>query len=274
MGNRSYEINTIKELYARSGNQCAFPGCSHELFIDGNINLSQICHIYGLKPGSARYTSEIPEENLNKISNLILLCPYHHKMVDSQPEVYLPDTLISMKKSHEAEVSRSQEISFNIPMYETEIDLTKLNIWMDENGYEFQEKHIRKTINKILVQHRNTRVIFAKIIDVYCNNGEINMREVLNELNCDEYQLAYQLQLLEDMKFIEEGRYTRNSIESFIELEDGSLCDVSGNYVFKLNCGDWYFAKKGEIILMIRQYINSFECFMDFIINGNTSYIV
>lgn len=274
MGNRSYEINTIKELYARSGNQCAFPGCSHELFIDGNINLSQICHIYGLKPGSARYTSEIPEENLNKISNLILLCPYHHKMVDSQPEFYLPDTLLSMKKTHEAEVSRSQEISFNIPMYGTEIDLTKLNLWMDENGYEVKEKHIIKTIDKILVQQRNTRVVLAKIIEVYCNNDEINMREVLNELNCDEYQLAYQLQLLEDMKFIEEERYTGNDIESFIELGDGSLYDVSGDYVYKLRFGEWYFAKKGKIILMICQYINSFEHFMDFLINGNISYIV
>lgn len=274
MGNRSYEINTIKELYARSGNQCAFPGCSNELFIDGNINLSQICHIYGLKPGSARYTSEISEEKLNKISNLILLCPYHHKMVDSQPEIYLPNTLISMKESHEAEISRSKEISFNIPRYETEIDLTKLKKWMDKNGYEFQEKHIRKAINKILIQHKNTRVTLAKIIEVYCNNGKINMREVLNELNCDEYQLAYQLQLLEDIKFIEEERYTGDSIESFIELEDGSLCDVSGNYVFKLNYGEWYLAKKGEIILMICEYIKSFNYFVDFIINGNISYIL
>ena len=268
---RNYEINTIKELYARSGNQCAFPGCPNQLFADGNTNLSEICHIHGLNPGSARFSWDFPNEDLNKASNLILLCPYHHKLVDSEPENYTPETLISMKNYHEHNIMQTQTISFNTPENGNIIDVKAVIHWSNQNGYNFNENQIITVLNKILSQNQNTRVVLAKIIENYCFNNCIKMNEVLNELaNCNEYQLSFQLQLLENMFFIEELRFTKDNIESLVATQDG-YDDLSDNYVYKLYNGEWHFEQRGKLVLAICQYINCFPKFLDFLVNQNTA---
>jgi hypothetical protein len=119
------------------------------LFIDDNINLSEIYHIYGLNPGSARYNPQLTKKDANKISNLILLCSHHHKIVDSKPDNFPSDTLISMKTSHEEKIARNQEISFNVPKSGDTIDLNQFEKWLQRNDYKNQNV--------------NTRVILAKI---------------------------------------------------------------------------------------------------------------
>ena len=100
MGNRYLKSKVIKNLYAKSGNICAFPGCSCKLFFD-ETNLSEICHIQGLNPTSARYNPNLSDDEANSIENMILLCPTHHKLVDQQPLVYSVERLKEMKTLHE-----------------------------------------------------------------------------------------------------------------------------------------------------------------------------
>lgn len=102
---RNYNMNTIKELYARSGNQCSFPGCNVQLFENGNQ--SEICHISGLNPQSARYDKNMTDEERNSYSNLILLCPTHHKIVDSNSDRFSIEALKLMKSEHEESVSKN-----------------------------------------------------------------------------------------------------------------------------------------------------------------------
>lgn len=102
---RNYNINTIKELYAKSGNQCSFPNCNVQLFENGNQ--SQVCHISGLNPESARYDKNMSDEERNSYSNLILLCPTHHKIVDSNPNKFSSEVLQLMKRQHEKIVSKN-----------------------------------------------------------------------------------------------------------------------------------------------------------------------
>ncbi len=35
----------LRALFARSGNQCAFPGCTQPLINDKNKFIAQVCHI-------------------------------------------------------------------------------------------------------------------------------------------------------------------------------------------------------------------------------------
>ena len=68
-------------LFTLSANQCAFPGCDAPLFEEGSI-VGDVCHINGQRPGSARYTEGLSDEELHGIANLVLLCKKHHKIVD------------------------------------------------------------------------------------------------------------------------------------------------------------------------------------------------
>lgn len=105
MGNRYLKPNVIKKLYAKSGNICAFPECSCELFFD-EANLSEICHIQGLNPNSARYNPKLSDDEANSIENLILLCQTHHSLVDQKPLEYTVECLKEMKAKHEAWVAQ------------------------------------------------------------------------------------------------------------------------------------------------------------------------
>lgn len=90
----------IKILYARSGCQCAYPCCQEPLFDEYNINISEICHIEGVKPGSARYNPNLNEDEVNDVSNLILLCKKHHFKIDHDSS-FTVSRLKQMKEEHE-----------------------------------------------------------------------------------------------------------------------------------------------------------------------------
>lgn len=103
MGNRNIKSTVIKNLYANSGNCCAFPNC-HSILVDRNVNIGEICHIEGLNPDSARYNPHLTDEESNSIENLILLCSNHHSLIDRDEDVYTVECLKDMKATHEAYV--------------------------------------------------------------------------------------------------------------------------------------------------------------------------
>ena len=105
MGKRNLSDRVKKELCAKSGNRCAFPGCPNNLY-SSEASVGEICHIEGLNPGAARYNPVFSEEEVNGIDNLILLCPLHHNMIDQNPEYYTVDLLKKMKRQHENNVQR------------------------------------------------------------------------------------------------------------------------------------------------------------------------
>lgn len=105
MSSRQIPTRVVKELYAKSGNCCAFSGCNEQLF--ENANVGQICHIQGVNSGSARYNPDLPEEVVNGIDNLILLCSNHHKLIDEREDLFPVEKLLEMKKTHENFVSQA-----------------------------------------------------------------------------------------------------------------------------------------------------------------------
>lgn len=105
MSSRQIPTRVVKELYAKSGNCCAFSGCNEQLF--ENANVGQICHIQGVNSGSARYNPDLPEEVVNGIENLILLCSNHHKLIDEREDLFPVEKLLEMKKTHENFVSQA-----------------------------------------------------------------------------------------------------------------------------------------------------------------------
>ncbi len=93
---------TIKALFAKSGNQCAFPGCGDVLVIDKNLPVGEVCHIEAAAPGGPRYNDKMSDKDRRAVNNLMVLCHRHHVEIDSDAETYTPASLRAMKHDHEA----------------------------------------------------------------------------------------------------------------------------------------------------------------------------
>ncbi len=94
---------TIKILFGRSGNQCAFPGCE-QVLIDGNNVIADVCHIEAANEDGERYNPEQTDEERRGEENLILLCATHHR-VTNDVNRFTVEILKKMKITHESKFS-------------------------------------------------------------------------------------------------------------------------------------------------------------------------
>ncbi|MBF0408963.1 MAG: hypothetical protein HQM10_16570 [Candidatus Riflebacteria bacterium] len=62
------------------------------------------CHIVARASDGPRGLTTPPPEGLDSFSNLVLLCPTHHCIVDAQPEIYTVESLQDIKAAHEARI--------------------------------------------------------------------------------------------------------------------------------------------------------------------------
>ena len=108
---RNYSHKTLKILFARSGDQCAFPKCTNTIIEpatteSGAIVAGEICHIYAASVAGPRGKPGLTQQEFSCLENLILLCRHHHKVVDGQHETYPADKLKEWKQTHESEIER------------------------------------------------------------------------------------------------------------------------------------------------------------------------
>jgi HNH endonuclease len=99
---------TIKALFARSGNICAFPGCQIPIIDDGDIVIGEICHICAKEKGGSRYDLDQTEIEQHSLDNLILLCGNHHKVIDSDTKNYTVESLKYIRANHEKYCGHSE----------------------------------------------------------------------------------------------------------------------------------------------------------------------
>lgn len=106
---------TLKRLFAVSGNKCAFPDCTN-LLVDpasGKVT-ARICHIKARRPSGPRYDPDQTHDERRAFENLILMCPIHHDIIDSDLELYTVERLQDIKARHEAENAGGPEPSDDI----------------------------------------------------------------------------------------------------------------------------------------------------------------
>lgn len=117
MATRSYTELTLKRLYGRAGNLCAFPNCPFELIYEQG-NLSDICHIEALNPGGSRFNIDpnVDNKDRNDYPNLVLFCKNHHHMIDQKDAggnpFYSTEQLKTIKQTHEDFFSEAKESLF------------------------------------------------------------------------------------------------------------------------------------------------------------------
>ncbi|MGJ9418103.1 hypothetical protein ACHAC9_10095 [Massilia sp. CMS3.1] len=91
---------TLRELYLKSGNRCAFPGCKKALFNAKGIFAGQICHIEAAEPGGQRFNKHQTNEQRRHPTNLVLMCYDHHVETDDVLKFDV-DRMKRIKEEHE-----------------------------------------------------------------------------------------------------------------------------------------------------------------------------
>lgn len=76
---------TRQEVFKAAQYRCCFPGCDVPLPPDG---IGELAHITSITPLGPRFDPKLSDNERNTAKNFVLLCPTHHRLVDSQPDVY------------------------------------------------------------------------------------------------------------------------------------------------------------------------------------------
>lgn len=96
--------DTVRELYLKSGNRCAFPGCNQSMFNDNGDFVGQICHIEAAEPGGERFNKNQTNEQRRHSSNLVLMC-YPHHVATNDVDKYPVTAMVRIKTEHEKKFS-------------------------------------------------------------------------------------------------------------------------------------------------------------------------
>jgi hypothetical protein len=102
-------------LWAKSAGRCQFDGCNEPLWRDGltqiEMNFADVAHIIGDSPQGPRGDIVLSKEYCSDVSNIMLMCLKHHKMIDEITQTYSDDALRQMKRIHEDRIERLTAIT-------------------------------------------------------------------------------------------------------------------------------------------------------------------
>ena len=110
---------TLRMLCANAAGRCQFEGCNKPVFIDGltlrKFNMSNVAHIVSSDPNGPRGDIQRSHLLADKLENLMLMCPEHHKQIDDFPDVYPEDKLLEMKSAHEEAIATQCDLIYKEP---------------------------------------------------------------------------------------------------------------------------------------------------------------
>lgn len=120
-----------KRLYALSGNECAFPGCTRPVTVEDHgtpVTTSEAAHIVARSRQGPRGRVVIEDDERRSILNHLLFCDEDHKIVDAKPRVYSVGVLRKMKTDHAAKVARKPPAQPELPMTNEDVRITALPV--------------------------------------------------------------------------------------------------------------------------------------------------
>lgn len=184
----------IKLLWGRSGNRCSI--CRRELTQDKEFNnssftLGEQAHIIGESEDGPRGNSNLTLEERNTYHNLILLCPNHHKEIDSDEELWSIEKLYKAKSEHELWVTQTLSETIDhvnlanqtaiSSMIDNAVTLCDLDNWSNwtsfalapdptwrkeypDNIYKFRQKIIAMIWPKNYNNLKISTIVFSKLL--------------------------------------------------------------------------------------------------------------
>lgn len=201
----------LRELYLKSGNQCAFPGCKKAIINDKGIVVGEICHIEAAMPGGQRFNPKQSNEDRRAFSNLILLCHDHHLETDNVVK-FTVGRLQKMKEDHEKNYSDAADKLFNSisdktlqQEYEYCTSLANMNNVIGW-GYGASElagnvKVVNEYVNTLRKLAPETRSVFSIMVD-RAHGSEIIISEIEQVTGLSGKALRSYIQILNTYKLI------------------------------------------------------------------------
>lgn len=117
-------------LWGKAAGRCEYRGCNKCMYKDNltkaEFNQAYIAHIVADSPNGPRGDINRSKSLADDLSNLMLLCDTHHRLVDKHDVDGHPESLlIEMKKEHEDRISRIVDIAPNL---DSHIVIYKANV--------------------------------------------------------------------------------------------------------------------------------------------------
>jgi hypothetical protein len=133
-------------LWGKAAGRCQYRGCRVPLWLDtltkAEFNTAYIAHIYADSLGGPRYKLELSEKLAADISNLMLMCDEHHRLIDKGDAAgHRAERLLAMKAEHEERIEILGEIG---PELATEVILYGANV--GEHNSVLTIAHAREAI--------------------------------------------------------------------------------------------------------------------------------
>ncbi len=101
-------------LWAKTAGRCEYNGCNEALWMDGltklEMNFADVAHIIGDRPEGPRGHEVLSPQYCSDISNLMLMCLNHHRMIDEILQNHSDEELRQMKNAHEERIERLTSI--------------------------------------------------------------------------------------------------------------------------------------------------------------------
>ena len=146
--------STKFRLYALSGNKCAWKDCNQLLTNEENVNskistyqVGKVAHIRAQSKGGPRYDPDYPEDKIQDIDNLILLCGNCHDRIDTLPKNHVVETLLEMKRKHEDKIKTDEIPKIHFAELSTACSALASNTY-DKTRIDWEYLEIDQKINK------------------------------------------------------------------------------------------------------------------------------
>lgn len=215
-----------RKLHSKSRNRCAMCKC---VLVDvDNPNAACVgenAHIYGEKPGSARYDASKDKSFVNSEQNLIFLCCNCHKKIDTDVNSYPPEKLFELKSKHENWVYRQLEINSTSFGF-AELEVLVKYIIKSGNSLEHKSDYSILDFNKKIEKNSLQEVqqeLSIGLLNVYTIEDYLNRHPDTN--------LSSELTNIMSDKYCELRSMGLNNVEIFDELKNFA-CGYSSEFSY------------------------------------------
>ncbi|MDF4518514.1 hypothetical protein P3485_22275 [Vibrio parahaemolyticus] len=195
------KADTLRALFARSGNQCAFPGCTQSVVNSKNKFIAQVCHIEAASEGGERFNTASNDEYRRSYDNLVIFCYPHHIETDDTDE-YTTECLRKIKLDHEQQFLKSD---FKIDETELQKLVSEMQFYWSSIDRLNQVEHYN--LDSGLAMEVNGQASFDEVI-ADAHNAVSGIEALLNRLRESDEALVEDLNVLLELKNIPESTFT------------------------------------------------------------------
>jgi hypothetical protein len=207
--------SVTRDLYLRSGNRCAYPGCYEPLMRADGVLVGEIAHIEAALPTGKRFRREMSNEDRRAFENLLLLCGTHHTVVDTDDKTWTVEALHDLKRTHEGIYTGAvDQLRLQVGdltegvTWKPAQNLGRLDLPSDGEELAWNLEVLHAFAERLAVVPRGARSVLAVIVSrgdrlTWSGDNEISIPvPLLNQIvDCSLDELREHLDVLEHMGF-------------------------------------------------------------------------